>query len=155
LAENETGVQRMERPRLVYFAAGWFPTLKVEAILSTETQVHVWTTWRYTPEDRSFQDLDIRYNPEGCGFESPWSGRFFLIYLTLAAPLGPGIYSASNGNEHYRHRNNIAGAKRRSAHETYKHTASSEPTMCDPYHLTILQASTASYGGNFTLLNVM
>jgi hypothetical protein len=30
----------------------------------------------------------------------------FYIYLILPAALGPGVYSASNGNEYQKHKNN-------------------------------------------------
>jgi hypothetical protein len=40
------------------FLFAWFSTLKMEAIHSTETLIHIWTTRRYIPEDgniRNFQ----------------------------------------------------------------------------------------------------
>jgi hypothetical protein len=33
----------------------------------------------------------------------------FLIYLILAAALGPGVYSASNRNEYKKQKNNVSG----------------------------------------------
>jgi hypothetical protein len=38
--------------------------------------------------------------PEGCGFETQLGEWIFLIYLTLPAALGYGVYSASNMNEY-------------------------------------------------------
>jgi hypothetical protein len=33
---------------------------------------------------------------------------FFLIYLILPAPLGPGVYSASKRNEYQKQKNNVS-----------------------------------------------
>jgi hypothetical protein len=35
--------------------------------------------------------------------------EFFSIYLVLPAALGPGIYSASNRNEHQKQEKNVSG----------------------------------------------
>jgi hypothetical protein len=40
------------------------------------------------------------YKPEGRGFETRWGEWIFSLYLILAAALGPGLYLASNRNEH-------------------------------------------------------
>jgi hypothetical protein len=38
---------------------------------------------------------------------------FFSMYLILAAPLGPGLHSASNRNEHQtQNENNVSGEQR-------------------------------------------
>jgi hypothetical protein len=33
---------------------------------------------------------------------------YFIKYLILLATLGPGVYSASNRNEHQKHKNNVS-----------------------------------------------
>jgi hypothetical protein len=35
--------------------------------------------------------------------------EFFSIYLILPAALGPGVYPASNRNEHQKQKNNVSG----------------------------------------------
>jgi hypothetical protein len=51
------------------------------------------------------------HKPEGRGFEIRFGDSFFFfsIYLILPAPLGPGVYSASNRNEYQKHTNNVSG----------------------------------------------
>jgi hypothetical protein len=49
------------------------------------------------------------YKTKGRVFETPWGEWFFSIYLVLPAALGPGIYSASNRNEHHKQKNNVSG----------------------------------------------
>jgi hypothetical protein len=42
-----------QNPALANFLLGWFSTLKMEAIRSSKTSVHIHTTQRYIPEDDS------------------------------------------------------------------------------------------------------
>jgi hypothetical protein len=44
--------------------------------------------------------------PESRGFDIRLGDFFLKIYLILPAALGPGVYSASNGNEYQKYRNN-------------------------------------------------
>jgi hypothetical protein len=37
--------------------------------------------------------------------------ELFPIYLILPAALGPGVYSASTGNEYQKQKNNVSGEK--------------------------------------------
>jgi hypothetical protein len=39
-----------------------------------------------------------------CGFENQLCELIFSIYLIVPAALGPGVYSASNGNEYQKHK---------------------------------------------------
>jgi hypothetical protein len=47
---------------------------------------------------------ELWYKPEGRGFETQRGEWIFSNYLTLSAALGPGVYSASNRNEHQKQR---------------------------------------------------
>jgi hypothetical protein len=49
------------------------------------------------------------YKPEGLGFESRLYELNFPIYLIVPAALDRGIYSASNGNEYQKQKNNVSG----------------------------------------------
>jgi hypothetical protein len=51
----------------------------------------------------------LRYKPVGHGFENRWGEWFFSIYLILPAALSPLVYSASNGNEYQKQKNNVSG----------------------------------------------
>jgi hypothetical protein len=53
------------------------------------------------------------YKPEGRAFEARWGEWIFSIYLILPAALGPGLYSASNGNEYQKQENNVFGGVER------------------------------------------
>jgi hypothetical protein len=47
------------------------------------------------------------YKPEGRRVETQRGERIFSIYLILPATLGPGVYSASYGNEYQKQKNNV------------------------------------------------
>jgi hypothetical protein len=49
------------------------------------------------------------YKKEGRGFETRWGEVLFSIFLILPAALGPGVYSASNRNEHQKQKTNVCG----------------------------------------------
>jgi hypothetical protein len=51
----------------------------------------------------------LGYKPQGRGFETQWGELNFQIYLILPATLGPTVYSASNGNEYQKQKNNDSG----------------------------------------------
>jgi hypothetical protein len=68
------------------------------------------------------------------------------IYLILPVALGPGVYSASDGNEYQKHKNNFSGEYRAAGQWNEDLTAIYEPTVgttLDPQHLTTLLVSTA------------
>jgi hypothetical protein len=44
--------------------------------------------------------------PESLGFETRRGERILSIYSILPAALGPGVHSASNRNEYWKHKNN-------------------------------------------------
>jgi hypothetical protein len=50
---------RMKPSHLLHacFLLRLFPTLKTEATASSETTAHIWTTWRYIPEDDNITDV--------------------------------------------------------------------------------------------------
>jgi hypothetical protein len=58
---------------------------------------------------RSIVVKALCYKPEGRRFETRWGEWFLSIYLTLPAALGPGVYSASNRNQHLKHKINVSG----------------------------------------------
>jgi hypothetical protein len=45
---------------------------------------------------------------EGRGLETRLGKLFFSTYIILPAALGPGVYSASNRNEHHKQENDIS-----------------------------------------------
>jgi hypothetical protein len=50
------------------------------------------------------------YKPEGRGFETDEVIFFFFSYFLIhSAALGPGVHSASNGNESQKQKNNVSG----------------------------------------------
>jgi hypothetical protein len=51
---------------------------------------------------------ELRYKPEGCGFETRSGEYISSIYLILPAALGPGVDSTSNRNE-YQKQKNVSG----------------------------------------------
>jgi hypothetical protein len=65
--------------------------------------------------------------PEGRGFETVWGEWISSVYLILPAALGPGVYSASNRNEHQKQANNVPGRKTRPVR-----WADSLATICEP-----------------------
>ena len=42
----------------------------------------------------------LRYNPEGCGFDSRWCHWNFSLTKSFGTYYGPGVDSASNRNEY-------------------------------------------------------
>jgi hypothetical protein len=49
------------------------------------------------------------YKPESRGFKTHWGEWIVSFYLILPAPLGPGVYSASNRNEYQRQEKIVSG----------------------------------------------
>jgi hypothetical protein len=48
------------------------------------------------------------YKPKGHGFDPDEVIELFSIYLIPRAPLGSGVYSASNTNEYQKQKNNVS-----------------------------------------------
>jgi hypothetical protein len=72
---------------------------------------------------------ELRYKPEGCGFETRWGELVSSIYLILPAALGPGVHSASNRNEYQKKKIMFLGIRAWSVRKADKLTAIYEPIV--------------------------
>jgi hypothetical protein len=96
-AEQETSAYQVAGNLLqAGFLIGWFSSMKMEMIYSSETSFHIWTTRRYIPEDGSVHLLNKAWKTQiiDCIFETNYENYDLLSGPVVRVPgyrsRGPG-----------------------------------------------------------------